>query len=370
MSRKPILNDDKETLDFSYRNIIMFFLPLAGAIVSLAYAVIFEFYFNYHLASIIVLLFFSAYLCCLILFKLNLVVMGQHALTINFLIQISIHTYYLFPKSTFFHIYFLVGIPLIYMLFTRQQKINRLIYSAISIILLFAIELWGFNINPVNIELSTDMLHLIKNANIISSVAVLSVTIFLFTNMMEKAEEKALLNSIKDHLTQLYNRRYFFEAATKMITKSRINNEPLSVAFLDLDYFKTINDEYGHYIGDQVLIVVSDLLKDNIKSNDLVARIGGEEFAILFDNTSSTHAVAKAEFIRQAVLLAEIPSTSKTISVSIGISELEEDDESINQLLKRADNALYQAKENGRNRVETALTPEKPKNQVTYLKSL
>jgi len=175
--------------------------------------------------------------------------------------------------------------------------------------------------------------------------------IYLFTTMMETAEEKAYLNSITDHLTKLHNRRYFFTIANKLITKNQQLKIPLTVAFLDLDHFKAINDEYGHHIGDQVLILVADILKDNTRGSDIVARIGGEEFVIIFDQTTGAHGLAKAEVIRQAVLESNIPNTSKIITISIGVTELNANDKAINQLLKRADDALYQAKENGRNQI-------------------
>jgi len=159
--------------------------------------------------------------------------------------------------------------------------------------------------------------------------------------------------SITDSLTNIYNRRYFFDVAQNNITLSKRNKTPLTLLMIDIDYFKNVNDTYGHQAGDIVLISLTKKLKNSIRESDILARVGGEEFAILLYNTSHSDAKNIAEKLRQNVEDMHITYEDVVIpiSVSIGIGKLDKDNTSIEALYKEADNNLYKAKENGRNRV-------------------
>lgn len=165
-------------------------------------------------------------------------------------------------------------------------------------------------------------------------------------NANQKIEE--LLRT--DKLTGLSNRRHFMEYFEKMISNAKRHSFPLSLVMCDLDKFKNINDSYGHDVGDKVLENVGELLLNETRDEDLAARIGGEEFTIILNGTSLEMGINFAERIRKKVFELDISQLPKNITMSLGITELKKSDNQ-ESFLKRADKALYKAKNNGRNQV-------------------
>jgi len=157
-----------------------------------------------------------------------------------------------------------------------------------------------------------------------------------------------------DPLTRLRNRRAFFENGAQALAMARRYVSDLSVILLDIDYFKKINDNHGHQAGDEALIAVAHIMSDLTRSVDTVARIGGEEFAILLPDTNRLGTAVLAERIRASIERGQFIVGGKIVSitVSIGIASFGVDPgEDIDQLLGVADNRLYMAKNNGRNRI-------------------
>lgn len=171
--------------------------------------------------------------------------------------------------------------------------------------------------------------------------------------LIEKLEELAS----KDTLTQLYNRRFFYESAIKMIAHSKRYNKPVSIIMLDIDHFKSVNDRYGHKAGDEVLKELAQIMQNRRRKSDMVVRLGGEEFAILLPETSKEQAYKIAQQLRQTIEKNRVNlSDGNTIyfTASMGISSVDMDKESdIDAALSRADKVLYKAKESGRNNVQT-----------------
>ena len=171
-------------------------------------------------------------------------------------------------------------------------------------------------------------------------------------SLYRKSESKYITsyqNSIRDSLTRLYNRCYFYDTLTRQLsTVSAL--QPLSVIVCDLDFFKRINDNYGHVQGDKVIQFVASVLRKNVRAQDAAARIGGEEFALLLVNTDSQDAQAVAERIRLAVNEKQEHLPEK-MTISAGIFTVSDSTLSPEECVKRADAAMYQAKNSGRNRV-------------------
>ena len=159
-----------------------------------------------------------------------------------------------------------------------------------------------------------------------------------------------------DELTGVYNRRYLTEALQIEVRKSARTGRPFSVAMMDVDRFKMLNDHYGHAVGDHVLVTVAGLLKEKLRSTDIVARYGGEEFVIIFFDTSKASAFAVAEGLRTLIAETSFDTDTVTIqqpvTVSIGIATCPEDGGDGNVILEKADEAMYKAKKNGRNQVK------------------
>jgi diguanylate cyclase (GGDEF)-like protein/PAS domain S-box-containing protein len=165
----------------------------------------------------------------------------------------------------------------------------------------------------------------------------------------EKIIEKI---SITDELTQIYNRRKIEDILKKEEERAKRHNQTFSVIFLDIDKFKTINDTFGHSSGDDVLVQLATTLKTNLRETDFVGRWGGEEFIVVCTGTQQTGAFNLAQTLRSFIENTIFPIDSK-VTISAGVAQYESN-ESISNLISRADSALYHAKELGRNRVEMA----------------
>ena len=166
-----------------------------------------------------------------------------------------------------------------------------------------------------------------------------------------KLQESLWEQATQDPLTQLFNRRYFNENSNKEIQKSERSKKPLALLLLDADYFKSVNDQFGHDIGDQVLIKLAKIMIGECRRTDIVCRYGGEEFVILLPDANEKIAFNRAEKIRLRYQ-KEVSEFLKTPStISIGIAMWDKNLETLEEFTKAADKAMYQAKENGRNQV-------------------
>ncbi len=167
--------------------------------------------------------------------------------------------------------------------------------------------------------------------------------------------EETINLAITDGMTSLYNYRHFKECIADEFTRSKRYKRALSLIMVDVDHFKKFNDTYGHQTGDDVLRGVAKILKQSVRSSDIVARYGGEEFVILLPETGKSDAFILAERVRNGIESADLSvdtsSSFDGVTVSLGVSAIEEGTEDFKELIKKADSALYQAKENGRNRV-------------------
>ena len=156
-----------------------------------------------------------------------------------------------------------------------------------------------------------------------------------------------------DNLTGLYNRRHFFFLGNAEVQRTNRYHSSLSLAMVDIDHFKKVNDQYGHAAGDFVLQRLAQIFKQEYRKIDVIGRYGGEEFAILMPETSLSQAVLAADRLRQVIAEHVFDSSAQTIfiTVSIGVSTIRDSDQSLENLLDCADKALYAAKQGGRNRV-------------------
>jgi diguanylate cyclase (GGDEF)-like protein len=165
------------------------------------------------------------------------------------------------------------------------------------------------------------------------------------------------LLSITDGLTKLYNHRYFQDELARAFQESERYGRPLSLAIVDLDFFKKVNDTYGHAVGDEVLKAVSSIFQGSIRGTDLTARYGGEEFAVMMPETELGDALTFAEKIRGLVESTSVHTQAGAIrvTVSIGVATVPHAKiHAAKELVIAADKALYGAKRGGRNRVQSS----------------
>lgn len=175
-----------------------------------------------------------------------------------------------------------------------------------------------------------------------------------FQDKLRSTYEVSLSMALTDSLTGLYNRRYLEAHLQKLIEKNKESQKNFCVLMLDIDHFKNVNDTYGHGVGDEVLKIVSFRLQDNLRSFDLVARLGGEEFTAVMPDTQKETALFVAERLRRSIaenpVKCSVEQGALDITVSIGGAIIEPGDYSVQEVLDRADKMLYEAKETGRNR--------------------
>jgi len=166
-----------------------------------------------------------------------------------------------------------------------------------------------------------------------------------------RSQQEYKRNATLDELTGLHNRRWMQDLATRQIKRCRHDHVPLSLMVIDIDHFKSVNDTYGHLVGDQVIRAVAWTLMNNLRPTDLLARFGGEEFVAVLPDTDLVRAGAAALGMCRAVQQAHVEDDLPATSVSIGVAQLQPG-QSLDDLIGAADRAMYQAKNNGRNRVE------------------
>jgi diguanylate cyclase (GGDEF)-like protein len=167
---------------------------------------------------------------------------------------------------------------------------------------------------------------------------------------LQQREAQIVAASLIDPLTGVGNRRHLEQALDELNRAARTGTK-LCAFMADLDHFKRVNDDFGHDVGDKVLMAFGDVLRRRTRATDIVARFGGEEFVVLMPNTDLHNALATANRIREAFAATTIESLSQTVTASFGVVELAPGEQG-NDLLRRADGALYEAKRSGRNRVE------------------
>ncbi len=177
-----------------------------------------------------------------------------------------------------------------------------------------------------------------------------------FTDLTaQKAVEHQLRTlAQRDALTQAYNRHHFWQLAHNEMARVKRYQRPLSIAMVDADYFKTVNDRFGHDVGDMVLCSIVNTCQETLRESDVLARYGGEEFVVLLPETTREGAEVVMERLRERVANTPLvleDGRAVHVTVSVGLSALTEEDEDFEGLLKRADEALYAAKRSGRNRV-------------------
>jgi diguanylate cyclase (GGDEF)-like protein len=206
------------------------------------------------------------------------------------------------------------------------------------------------------INLFSDVLH--SWFALVFTISIVTWTFyFFFLNSarleldLETARAELELIARTDALTNLYNRRHFDEQAELEFQRAKRSGFTNSLLLLDVDEFKSINDINGHEVGDAVLITLAAVLRSELRSFDLIARYGGDEFIIMLPHTNQEQAFSIAERIRKRVGLTPFVVRSRifNVTLSAGIATLQSDDPDLKLLLRRGDDALYRAKELGRN---------------------
>ncbi|WP_256713503.1 MULTISPECIES: GGDEF domain-containing protein [Marinobacter] len=249
-----------------------------------------------------------------------------------------------------FHYFLLMFIPALF------------VSMALRTAVIFLVALWSYYITLYLVMWVIEPLQPIAPGallavylfNLSVVFAMFSYLSFFYLTMVTTANRKLRRMATTDSLTALFNRRQMTELAEKELARFQRTGRPVAFLVLDIDHFKAINDRHGHEVGDRVLIEVANLIKAQLRTQDLISRWGGEEFLAVLPDTGLDSAQASAERMRKALLAHDwLATTGESIdlTISAGASELRPGD-NLNSAISRADRALYRSKEGGRNRVE------------------
>ncbi len=257
-------------------------------------------------------------------------------------------------NKTGFHLYYFLVPTGAYLLFELKDKFEKIALSIVSVLLFFYCEN-TFNTTPL-IELTDDINHLLYQSVFFFNMVEVIFVLTLFANQIEANELKLTRQATTDSLTGVANRHHFFDQGNSLLSHANHDDRPFSLILLDFDYFKRINDQYGHFAGDLCLIEISKTISNLCREQDVFARIGGEEFVIALPDTTMQEANNIAETMRLAIEKHIIPivgQTRFTCTASFGITSRTNSKDELKNLLIEADKALYFAKNQGRNRVQS-----------------
>ena len=258
-----------------------------------------------------------------------------------------------FGSAYGFHFMIIGHIVVVVMIFNYNRKYSNtflFMYLLISIVTFVYIENLEHGLF-INYAVET-LEKWFYNTTAIGTIFALIVIMYYFSKEIDQAKEELFVMTLTDELTKLYNRRIFMDYGSKMFES--INESQFTLLLIDVDFFKTVNDTYGHECGDEALKHLANIFKSHMRMYDLVARYGGEEFAILLPRTDRTSGEQIASRILKAVVETPIRIDDKRtvhLTISIGMVDRKVIKGDFSSMISKADEALYYAKGHGRNQV-------------------
>lgn len=268
-------------------------------------------------------------------------------------IEVFSHTLLVVPTVGWqagFQYYLFAAVP--FTLFNNRFEGKAIIFISVALCIEFLLLSVLTSSTPPNPLLSDDLVKLLDRANIVISFTAQGVISYYFRLASIYLEQELERQAHTDPLTGLYNRRRMIDFLLQQGKLAESERTSLSIAFVDIDHFKKINDNHGHEIGDQILRAVAEFIKRQLRKGDTLARWGGEEFLLLLPHTDIGGALVLAEKICKTVAeqTFQIDGKDYAVTLTIGLYE-HRTDHSIEESIKFADIALYRGKQAGRNRV-------------------
>jgi diguanylate cyclase (GGDEF)-like protein len=263
--------------------------------------------------------------------------------------HVFILTTQIFTPETGFHFYYLLLPTSVFILLGEKEKLAKVVITLIGTGLFFICE--HYPSDPI-IMLSKQAETWMFSSTILVIIIEITVVMYIYSNTILMRENELEEMASVDSLTGLHNRRVFVELAEQILANAQRYNKYFSVVIMDIDFFKKINDNYGHSVGDKTLRMIAELLKTKVRKSDVLARYGGEEFILLLPDTNVQEAYEVAESIRSVVetfVLSVDVEINISCTLSLGVAQYHNGTTSLSEVVRLADEALYRAKDNGRN---------------------
>ncbi len=275
----------------------------------------------------------------------------------GFFLQVYFLIFIWFPAEIHFSYFLFLVAPISFFTYDFQIPKERKMLIGVNILaiaMLFLNDQVHFHESVITV--TPLIIRLFNILLLLSTIPTIFIVSYFYATNLSRTHRELQLLANTDSLTQIYNRRTLFREGDLLFRFCLKYNRDFTLLLIDVDYFKKVNDTYGHPAGDAVLVSLTELLHKNIRQNDILARYGGEEFVVIIKDSESACSCRVAEKLREKIEQNDFiinKDLSLHITVSIGISCSNNKSESFDQILRNADKALYMAKTSGRNNVKT-----------------
>lgn len=269
-----------------------------------------------------------------------------------FVTQMTVLSIWVIPPQSGVHLYVIAGVPFLFLVFDYRERHLRTVFALTLVTIFLVAEL--LDTPKLLAHLSPAFLRASYLAAVPLICLLIGVALQAFVDELRLRDDALQYLSVTDQLTNVANRRGLFEQADGIRSQAVRHALPMCVLMLDIDHFKTVNDVHGHGAGDRLLAEVAATLRNTVRKEDAIGRVGGEEFAVVLSNTNLAQGLVVAETLRQSVRNVRVLTDKGQpigCTASLGVTALADTDTSFSLAMARADKALYQAKTEGRNRV-------------------
>lgn len=297
---------------------------------------------------------FCIFLLVYYLLKHKFYLSSKIMMILGFLIQETALVFLWFPIETHFNYFYFIVAPITFLIFDfnkRNERILTIAFNGIAVICLTLSESLEF---VPYIDLSSTLTNVFSVVSVISAISSIAIVYYFYANSLSAMYKELRTLANTDSLTNIANRRVLFSDGEALFNLCKKYHKQMTLILFDIDHFKLINDTYGHPMGDDVLVEMTELISKNIRKNDLFARYGGEEFAIILKDTHADKHLQIANSLKETIdshVFAQSEKLELHLTVSAGVVAYNRQYDDFDTMVMAADKALYQAKTNGRNQV-------------------
>jgi diguanylate cyclase (GGDEF)-like protein len=293
------------------------------------------------------------YVISIFLYKRELLYIGKNIMTLTMATQVFLLAWLWFPRGTYFVMYFFIIPPMAFIIFDLENKSERKsliwINALVSLLIILASMTQSYEL----ITLKSSYTSLIRFLTVVSTFLVEVVVFYFYAHRLSKTHKELRILANTDVLTNIANRRALFEKGEQIFKICHKYEKKFTLMILDIDFFKRVNDQFGHPVGDEVLKELTLLISKNIRKEDLLCRYGGEEFAVIFRNVHGDQE-SIIHTIREKIEKHHFSvSENQTIAItfSAGVVTCCKNIQNFSGMVNKADKLLYEAKTSGRNRI-------------------